>query len=172
MAKLFQALYHSVQLLSCVWLFVTPWTAALQASLYISNFQSLLKLMSIESVIPSNHLILCRPFYSCSQYLPASESFPVCQFFTSGCRSIRVSASAPALTTNIQGWFPLGLTSLISLLSKGLSKVFSSTTDQKHQSSALSTQLSGPTLTPIHEYLKNHSFDYTDLCWQSNVSAF
>ena len=73
------------------------------------------------------------PFSSCFQSFPASESFPLSQFFTSGGQSIGVSSSASVLTMNIQGWFPLGLNVLISLLSKGLSRVFSNTTVQKHQ---------------------------------------
>ena len=89
--------------------------------LSITNSQSLLKLMSIESVMPSNHLILCHPFSSCLQSFSASGSFPVNQFFASGGQSIRVSASASVLPMNIQDWFPLGWTDLISLQSKGLS---------------------------------------------------
>ena len=85
------------------------------------------------------------------------------------CQSIGVSASI--LPMNPQGWFPLGLTGMISLLSKGLSRVFSNTTVQKHQFFTLSL-LYGRTLTSVHDYWKNHSFDYTDLCQQSNVSAF
>ena len=123
----------SVQSLSLVRLFATPWTAACQASLSITNFWSLLKLMSIESVMPSNHLILCRPLSSCLQCFPASGFFPVIQFFASGGQSIGVSASASVLPMNIQDWFPLVLTDLISLQSKGLSRVFSSTIVQKHQ---------------------------------------
>ena len=103
------------------------------------------------------------PFSSCLQSFPASRSFPVSQFFTSGGQSIRASASASVLPMNIQGWFPLGLTGLISLLFKGLSRVFSNTTVQKHQ--FFGAQLSyGPTLTSIHDYWKSHSFDYRDLC--------
>ena len=117
-------LFSSVQSLSRVRLFVTSWTAAGQASLSITNSWSLLKLMPIESVMPSNHLILIIPFSTCRQYFPASGSFPVSQFFTSGGQSIGASAT---------DWFPLGLTGLISLRSKGLSRVFSSTTVQKHQ---------------------------------------
>ena len=71
---------------------------------------------------------------------------------------------------NIQDWFPLGLTGLISLLSKGLSRVFSSNTIRKHQ--FFGTQLYSPTLTSIHDHWKNHSLGYMDLCWQSDVSAF
>ena len=73
------------------------------------------------------------PFSSCLQYFPASESFPMCQFFTSGGQSIGVSASTSVLPMNIQDWFPLGWTGCISLQSKGLSRVFSNTTVQKHQ---------------------------------------
>ena len=82
------------------------------------------------------HLIISSsvvPFSSCSQSFPASGSFPRSQLFTSGGQSIRASASAEVLPVNIQGWFPLGLTGLISLQSKGLSRVFSSTIVQKHQ---------------------------------------
>ena len=101
---------NSVQSLSHVRLFVTPWAAARQASLSITNSQSLLKLMSIELVMPSNHLnpVIC--FCSYLQSYPASVSFPTNQFFTSGGQSISVSALAPVLLLNIQGWFPLGLT--------------------------------------------------------------
>ena len=100
--------HQSVQSLSCVRLFVTPWTAAHQASLSITNSQSLLKLISIESVMPSNHLILCCHLLLPPSSFPASGSFPVSQFFTSGGQSIGVSASASVLPMNIQGWFPLG----------------------------------------------------------------
>ena len=103
----------SVQLLSCGWFFVTPWTAACQASLSITNSQSLLKRMSIEAVMPSNHLILCCPFSCCLQSFPASGSFPMSQFFAYGGQSI--GASASVLPMNRQDWFPLGLTGLISL---------------------------------------------------------
>ena len=89
----------SVHSLSHVLLFVTPWTAAYQASLSIINSQSLLKLMTIDLVMPSNHLV---PFSSCLQYVPASGSFPMSQFFTSGGQSIGVSASASVLPMNIQ----------------------------------------------------------------------
>ena len=123
----------SVQLLSCVRLFATQWTAACQSSLSITNSWSLLKLMSIALVMPSNHHILCRPFSSCLQYFPASGSFLMSQLFTSGGQSIEVSASTSVLPMNIQDWFPLGLIGLISLQSKGLSIVFSNTTVQKHQ---------------------------------------
>ena len=124
--------FSSVQLLSHVWLFATPWIEARQASLSITNYQSLLKLMSIESVMPSNQLILCCPLLSHLQSFPASGSFQMSQFFPSGDQSIGVSASASVLPMNIQDWFPLGWTGLI-LQSKGLSRVFSNTIVQKHQ---------------------------------------
>ena len=96
---------HSVQSLSHVQHFVTPWTAARQTSLSITNSQSLLKFMSIEWVMPSNHLILCCsvvPFSSCLWSFPASESFPMSQFFASGGHNIVVSASASVLPMNTQ----------------------------------------------------------------------
>ena len=116
-----------VQLLSHVQLFVTPWIAAHQASLSTTNSQSLLKLMSIESVRPSNHLILCCPL------LLLPSIFPSIRVFSNELAlhirwpkywSFNFSISPPM---NIQGWFPLGLTSLISVQPKGLSWVFSNT---------------------------------------------
>ena len=91
--------FYSVQLLSLVWHLVTPWTAVHQASLSITNSQSLLKLMSIKSVMPSNRLILCRPFSSHLCSFQASGSFPRSQFFTTGVQSIGFSASASVLPT-------------------------------------------------------------------------
>ena len=117
-----------VQSLSCVQLFATPWTAACQASLSFTVSQSLLKLMSIKLVMPSN-LIFCRPLLLPS-FFPSIKVFS--NEFISGGQSIGASASS-VLPVNIQGWFPLGWTGLISLLSMGLSRVFSSITIQKHQ---------------------------------------
>ena len=90
------------QLFSC-----SSWTAALQASLSFTISWSLLRLMSIESVMPSNHLIRCCPFFSCPQFFPASRSFPVSRLFASSGQNIGASASAWVLPVNIQGWFPL-----------------------------------------------------------------
>ena len=98
------------------------------------------------------------------------QSFPMSQFFASSGQSIGVSASTSVLPMNTHDWCPLGWTGWISLLSKGLSRVFSNTTVQKHHSPLLSF-LYRPTLTSIHDYWKNHSLDEMDLCWQSNVSA-
>ena len=103
-----------------VQIFVTPWTAACQASLSFTISWSLLKLICIELVMPSNHLILHCPFSSCLLSFPGSGSFPMNRLFTSGGPSIGASVSASVLPMNIQGWFPLGLTGLISILSKGL----------------------------------------------------
>ena len=94
-----------VQSLSHVHLFVISWTAALQVSLSFTVSWSLLKLMSIKSLMPSNHFILCCPFSSCPQYFPASGSFPMIQLFASGSQSIGASASTSVLPMNIQGWF-------------------------------------------------------------------
>ena len=147
-------------MLSHVRLFAIPWTAARQASLSITNSRSLLKLMSFELVMHSNHLTLCHPLSSHLQSFPASGSFQMSQFFTSGGQSIRVSASASVLPMNIQDRFPLGWTGWISLQSKELSRVFSNTIVQKNQ--FFCTQLSFfsfSTLTSIHDYWKNHSLD-------------
>ena len=110
-------------------------------------------------------------FFSSLQSCPASRSFPVSQFLAPGGHSIGTSVSASVIPMNIQGWFPLGLTGLISLLSKGLSR--SSLVPQFESiNSLVLSLLYGPTLTFIHDYWKNHSFDYTDLWRQSDISAF
>ena len=125
-------IYAVVQLLSWVRLFATPWTAAFQASLSFTISRSLLKLMSIELMMPSNHFVLCRPLLLLSSIFPSIRVF-MNQIFPSGGQSIGASASASVHPMNIQGWFPLGWTGLISLQSKGLSRVFSNSTIQKHQ---------------------------------------
>jgi len=131
--------FSSVQSLSHVRLFTTPWTAARQASLSINNSRSSLKLVFVESVIPSNHLILCCPLL-----LPPSIFPSIRVFSNESVLHIRwpkgPSASASALPMTIQDLFPLGWTGWISLQSKGLSRVFSNNTVQKHQ--FFSTQFS------------------------------
>ena len=124
--------FNSVILFSRIRLSETPQTEACQASLCITNSQSLLKLMSFESMMPSNHLILRLAFSSQLQSFPASGSFLMSQPFTLGSQRIGVSASASVLPMNIQDGFPLGLTDLISLQSQELSRVFSNITVQKH----------------------------------------
>ena len=125
--------YYSVQSLSCVQLYVTPWTAARQASLSITNSRSPPKPMSTELMMPSKHLILCCPLLLLPSTFPESGSFPMSQLFASGGQSIGVSASTSVLPMNTQDWSPLGWTGWISLQSKGLSRVLSNTTVQKHQ---------------------------------------
>ena len=124
--------FSSFQLLSHVQIFATPWTTACQASLPITNSWSPPKLMSIESVMPSNHLILYHPFLLLPSTFPSFRVFSS-EFFTSGDQRIRVSVSASVLPMNIPGWFRLGWTGWISLQSRRLSRVFSNTTVQKHQ---------------------------------------
>ena len=148
-----QIQFGSVQSLSHVQLFVTPWTAACQASLSITNpgvyLNSCLLSWWCHPTISSSVL----PFSSCLQSFPASGCFPMSQFFASGGQNIGVSASISALPMNIQDWFPLGWTGWVSLLSKWLLRVFSNTTVQKHQ--FFSAQLSlSPTLTSINDYWK------------------
>ena len=112
-------------------LFAAPWTAACQTSLSFSISLSLLKLMSVELVMPSNYLILCRPLLLLCSIFPSIRVFSMNWLFASGGQS--VGASASVLSMNIQDWFPLGLTGLLSLHSKRLSRVFSNTTVQRHQ---------------------------------------
>ena len=138
--------FSSVQSLSHVWVFETPWTAAHQASLSITNSRSSPKFMCIELVIPSSHLILCCPLLLLLPILPASGSFPMSQLFTWGGQSIGISASASVLPINIQDWSPLRWTGWISLQSKGLSN----TTVQKHQ--FFCTQLSSQSNSHIHTW--------------------
>ena len=113
--------------------------------------------------------ILSSVLHFCLESFPASGSFLMSQLFASGGQSIGALASASVLPVNIQSWFPLGLTGLISLWFKGLSRVFPNTTVQKHQ--FFGTQLSLWSDSHVH-YWKNHSFDYIDLCQPSDVSAF
>ena len=140
----------SVQSLSRVRLFVTPWIAARQASLSITNSWSSLRLTSIESVMPSSHLIFCPPFSSCPHSLPASESFPMSQLFTWGGQSTGVSALASFLPKKSQDWSPTEWTDWISLQSKGLPRGFSKTTVQKHQ--FFGTQPSSQSNSHIHTW--------------------
>ena len=123
----------------------------------LNHLLSLLKVTFVESMMLSNHLILCHTLLLLLSIFQASGSFPVSQFFASGGQRIGVSASASVLPMNIQDWFPLGLTGLIFLQSKGLSRVFSNTTVQSINCSALSFLYSS-TLTSIHDYWKKYSF--------------
>ena len=151
--------FSSIQSLSCVWLFATPWTAAHQASLAITISRSPPKPMFIESVMPSNHLILCHPLLFLPSIFPSirvfsDESALLIRWPKYWSFSFNISPSM-----NTQDWSPLGWTGWISLQSKGLSRVFSNTTVQKHQFFCTQLDLYSPTLTSIHDYWKNHSFD-------------
>ena len=123
-----------------------------------------------DTIQPSHPLSSpSSPAFNFSQH---QGLFFTSRVFTSGGQSIGASTSASVLPMDIQDWFPLGLTDLISLQSKGLSRVFSSTTVVKHQFFEAQPSY-GPTLISVHDYWKNHSFDYTLLlCQQSDVSAF
>ena len=163
--------FTSVQSLSRVWLFLTPWTAACQASLSITNSRSLLKLVSIESVMPFNHLIFCHPLL-----LPPSI-FPSIRVFSNESAlhirwpkdwsfsfSISPSNEYSGLISFRMGWVDLLAVqgTLKSLLQHRSSKALIL------WCSAFIVQLSHSNMTTG----KNHSFDFTDLCWQSNISAF
>ena len=142
--------FSSVQLLSCVQLFATPWTAAHQASLSITTYWSLLKFGAIESVMPSNHLLLCHPFLLAPSIFPSirvfsNESVLHIRWPKYWSFSFSISPSKEYLD-----WFPLALTGWISLQSKGLSRVFSNATVQKHQ--FFSTQPSFMASSHIHTW--------------------
>ena len=125
--------FTSFQSFSCVRLFVTPWTTACQASLSITNSQSSLKLMSVESVMPSNHLILCHTLLLLPSIFSSIRVFSNESALRISGQNIGVSASTSVLPMNIQDWSPLGWTGWISLQSKGLSRVLSDPTLQKHE---------------------------------------
>ena len=147
---------NSVQSLSCVWLFATPWTVALQASLFITNSRSLFKLKSIESLMPSNHLILCHPLLLLPSIFPSIRVFsnesvlhirwPKYWRFSF---NIRPSNEYSGMISFRIDWLDL----LTETLKSSLIPQFKSI-----NTSALSF-LYGPTLTSIHDHWKNHSFD-------------
>ena len=154
-----------------IWLFATPWLQHTR--------------LPCPSLSPGIWINLCplsrwcyptisssvAPFSSCPRFFPASESFPMSQLFTSGGPSTGASASALVLPINIQGCFPLGWTGLISLCPRDSQESSPAPQFESINSLALSL-LYAPTLTSIHDYWKNHSFYYMDICWQRNVSAF
>ena len=164
-------MFSTVQTLSRVRLFVTPWTAAHQASLSITKSWSLLKLMRIQSVTPSNHLILCHPL------LLLPSIFPSIRVFSNESALHNMSSKDWSFGFNIS---PSNeYSGLISFRMDGLdcctprdSQESSPTQWFKSINSLVLNFLYSPTLTSIHDHWKNHSFDQTDLCWQSNFSAF
>ena len=162
-----------VQSLSCVQLFMTSWTVANQASLSFTISQSLFKLMSIESMMPSNHLILCYPL------LLLPSVFPIIRVFSNE-SSLRISWAwcwSFSFTTSPSNeyselisfridWFDI-------LAVRGTLKTLLKHPSLKASINSLALILIyAPILTSMHDYWKNHSFDYTDLYWQSGVSAF
>ena len=144
--------FNSVQSLSRVWLFVTPWTTAHEASLSFTNSQIFLKVMCMSHWCHPTISSSVIPFSSRLQSFPESGSFQMSKLLTSGGQITVVSVSV--LPMNIQDWFPLGWTGLISLQSKGHSIIFSNTAVQKHQ-------LFGapPFFIVKHDNWKNYSFD-------------
>ena len=143
--------FSSAQLLSRVLLFATPWITARQASPSITNSRSSLRLTSIEAVCHPAISSSVVPFSSCPQSLPASESFPMSQLAAWGGQSTGASALASFLPKKSQGWSPSEWTGWISLQSKGLSRVFSNTTVQKHQ--FFGAQPSSQSNSHIHTWL-------------------
>ena len=141
--------FSSVQLLSCIPLIAIPWTRARQATKSAANSRSFLKFMSIETMIPSNHLILCHPFLLLPSIFPSIKLFSNESVLHISGQSTGVSASASVIPMNIQNWSPL--TGWVFLHSKGLSRVFSNTTVQKHQ--FFSAQLSSQSNSHIHTWL-------------------
>ena len=142
--------FSSVQSHSCVRLFATPRTAAHEASLSITNSLNLPKFTSTESVMPPNQLILCHPLLLLLSIFPRIRIFSNESGLWSGGQSIGVSASTSVLPLYTQDWSPLGWTGWVSLQSKGLSRVFSNTTVQKHQ--FFCAQLSSQSNSHIHTW--------------------
>ena len=124
----------------------------------------------VSDAIQPSHPLLSPSPPALNPFL-ASGSFSMNQLFAWGGQNIGISASASVLPMNTQDWSPSEWTGWISLQSKGLSRVFSNTTVKSIDSLVFSF-LHSPTLTSIHDHRKNHSLDQTDLCWQSNISAF
>ena len=156
-SQLSQFQFSSVQPLSHVRLFATPWTAAHQASLSITNSRSPPKPMSIESVLPSIHLIFCRPLLLLPSIFPSIRGFTNESALCSRWPKYWSFSFSVGPSNEYLGLISFRMDWLVSLQSKGLSRVFSNTTVQKHR--FFSPQLSSPTLTSIHGYWKHHSLD-------------
>ena len=156
-----------VQSLSLIWLLATPWTAAHQAPMSSTVSWTLLRFMSTELVMPSHNRIFCHPLL-----LPSI--FPSIRVFSKESalhiRWPKYWSLASFLPMNIQGWFLLGLTGLISLHLRDSQESSPAPPFESINSFPLRL-LYGPTLTSIYDYWKNHSFDYTDLCWQNDISS-
>ena len=169
-------IFSLVQSLSCVLLFVTPRTTARQASLSITSSRSPSKPMSVELVMPSNHLILCRPLLLQASIFPSIRVFSnesaLCirwPKYWSFSFSISPSNEYSGLISFRMDW--LDLLAVQGIL-KSLLQYRSSKESVLLCSAFFIVHTYSPILTSIHDHLKNHSLDQTDLCWQSNVSAF
>jgi len=159
----------SSELFSHVQLFATPWTAGCQASLSFTIYWSSLKThvhWVSDAIQPSHPLSL--PFLPALSFSQHQGFFPVSQLFASGGQSIRASALASVLPMNFQGWFPLGLTGWSPCSPRDFQESSAAPCLESINSSVLSL-LNGPALTSVHDY---YSFDCTDFCRQSDVSAF
>ena len=152
-----------VQLLSCVWLFVTPWTAASQASLFFTISQILLKLMSTELVMPSNHLIFWHPLLLLPLIFPNIRVFSNESAVRIRWPKYKVSASASVLPMNIKDWLPKYDWLIWSLCCPRDSQESSPASQFENINYLILSLLYGPTFTFVHDYWKNHSFDYMDL---------
>ena len=161
----------SVQSLNRIRLFVTPQTAAHQASLSITNSQSLLKLMSVELVMHSNHFILCRPLLLPPSIFPSIRGFSNQSVFHIRWPKYQSFSFSISPCNEYSGLISFRMDWLDLLAVQG-TQVSSPTPQFKSINFSALNLLYSPTLTSIHDYWKNHSFDQMDLCWQSNVSAF
>ena len=159
--------FSSVQLLSRVWLFVTPWTAAGQASLSITNSWSLPKLMSIESVMPSCHLILCRPLLLLPSIFPSARVFSNGSVLLIRWPKYWSFSFSNSPSNEYEGPISFRMDWLYLLAVQGTQES-SPAAQFESISSWVVCLLYGPTLTSVHDYWKNHSFEYTDWCLQSD----
>ena len=157
--------------LSCVQLFATPRTEACQASLSFTISQSLHKFMSNELVMLCNHLILCCPFSSCPQSFPVSVSFLMSQLFTPVAKLLELQLQHQSFQWIFRVDFLLNWLVSSTCCSRD-SQEFSPATQFKFINSSIFSLLYGPTLISIHDYWKNHSFEYTGVCCKSDVSAY
>ena len=160
-------LHPSVQSLSRVRLFATTWAAARQASLSITNSRSSPKPMSIESVMPSNHHILCHSLFLLPSIFPSIRGFSNSRLFTLAGQSTGALASASFHPMNSQAWFHYDW-----LVWSPCHPRDSQESSAIPQFKNINTSVLSPALTSLGDYGKNHSFHYTDVCWQSNVSDF
>ena len=162
--------FSSVQSLSHVWLFATPWISARQASLSITNSRSSLRLTSIEFVMPSSHLILCRPLLLLPPISPSIRVFS--NESTLRMRWPKYWSFSFSISPSKDHPREISFRMVGSPCGPRDSQESSPTPQIKSINSSALSLLHSPTLTSIHDHRKNHSLDKMDICWQSNVSAF